>query len=72
MPVASNSLALGALLALAVAHAAQYSWYTIDDAFITFRYARHLVDGLGAVFNPGTFVKGYSNTPATPAQPSAT
>ena len=31
---------------------------TIDDAFITFRYARHLADGNGLVFNLGERVEG--------------
>ncbi len=31
---------------------------TIDDAFITFRYARNLVVGLGFVYNPGEHVLG--------------
>jgi len=31
---------------------------TIDDAFITFRYARNLVSGNGFVFNPGQHVLG--------------
>lgn len=31
---------------------------TIDDAFITFRYARNLVTGLGFVYNPGERVLG--------------
>ena len=32
-----------------------------DDAFISFRYARHLIDGHGLVFNPGERVEGYTN-----------
>lgn len=32
-----------------------------DDAYISFRYARHLADGLGLVWNPGERVEGYSN-----------
>jgi hypothetical protein len=32
-----------------------------DDAFISFRYARHLVDGVGLVFNSGERVEGYTN-----------
>jgi arabinofuranosyltransferase len=32
-----------------------------DDAFISLRYARHLVDGMGLVWNEGEFVQGYSN-----------
>ena len=31
---------------------------TIDDAFITFRYARNLLEGNGFVFNPGEYVQG--------------
>lgn len=32
-----------------------------DDAFISFRYALHLVAGHGLVFNPGERVEGYTN-----------
>ncbi len=35
--------------------------HTVDDAFISFRYARNLVDGHGLVFNPGERVEGYTN-----------
>jgi hypothetical protein len=36
--------------------------YSIDDAFITFRYAENFANGLGLVFNPGDKpVEGYSN-----------
>lgn len=35
--------------------------YVVDDAFITFRYARNLARGLGLVFNPGDYVEGYTN-----------
>ncbi|MBE2182701.1 MAG: hypothetical protein IAE89_04675 [Anaerolineae bacterium] len=31
---------------------------TIDDAFITFRYSRNLLDGLGFVYNPGVHTLG--------------
>ena len=38
------------------------SWpWTLDDAFITFRYAENLAAGLGPVFNPGEQVEGYTN-----------
>jgi hypothetical protein len=42
---------------------AAYHWWprTVDDAFITFRYAQNLVDGLGPVYNPGERVEGYSS-----------
>ncbi|MEE2750390.1 MAG: hypothetical protein VX519_03100 [Myxococcota bacterium] len=32
-----------------------------DDAFISFRYAQHLVEGHGLVFNVGEQVEGYTN-----------
>ena len=32
-----------------------------DDAFISFRYARNLVEGKGLVWNPGEHVEGYTN-----------
>src|SRR5207247_899918 len=35
--------------------------WLVDDAFISFRYAQHLVDGYGLVFNPGERVEGYTN-----------
>ena len=33
----------------------------VDDAFISFRYAKNLAEGNGLVWNPGEFVEGYSN-----------
>lgn len=38
-----------------------YFHYTSDDAYISYRYARNLSDGLGLVWNPGEHVEGYSN-----------
>jgi hypothetical protein len=32
-----------------------------DDAFISFRYAKNLVNGLGLVYNPGERVEGFTN-----------
>ena len=46
-----------ALLGVMAAH----SWFITDDAFISFRYARNLLEGQGLVFNPGEYVEGYSN-----------
>ena len=37
------------------------TWFLCDDAFISFRYARNLVEGRGLVFNPGEYVEGYTN-----------
>jgi hypothetical protein len=50
-----------ALLAAAVAHAALRCRWLSDDAFISFRYAEHLVQGDGLVFNSGERVEGYTN-----------
>lgn len=38
----------------------QLAW-VCDDAFISFRYAQHFVDGHGLVFNAGERVEGYTN-----------
>jgi hypothetical protein len=35
--------------------------HTVDDAFISFRYAENLAMGFGPVFNPGERVEGYTN-----------
>ena len=40
---------------------ASVSWFLTDDAFISFRYARNLLEGQGLVFNVGERVEGYSN-----------
>ncbi|MBW2666391.1 MAG: hypothetical protein JRE13_08885 [Deltaproteobacteria bacterium] len=48
---------------LVAGFAAQVRHYAFigDDAFISFRYARNLVDGLGLVWNAGEAVEGYTN-----------
>ncbi len=55
-------LALG-LVALTLATVGHLHFInaTYDDAFISFRYAAHLVQGHGLVFNPGERVEGYTN-----------
>ena len=40
---------------------ANVAWFITDDAFISFRYVRNLLDGHGLVFNPGEYVEGYTN-----------
>src|SRR5580698_4569692 len=35
--------------------------FTIDDAYISFRYARNLARGLGLVYNAGEHIEGYTN-----------
>ncbi len=56
-------LILGLLLpALALGH---NMWtlapFTVDDAYISFRYAHNLADGHGLVYNVGQRVEGYTN-----------
>lgn len=40
---------------------AMHRHWVCDDAFITYRYSLNLQDGLGAVFNEGEKVEGYTN-----------
>ena len=58
------SLKLGLALAflLFLGLAARF-WFVCDDAFISFRYARHLVEGHGLVYNTSESppVEGYTN-----------
>jgi arabinofuranosyltransferase len=54
------ALAIG-VLAIGVAHATRYFPFLVDDALISLRYARQLIDGNGLVWNPGERVEGYSN-----------
>jgi hypothetical protein len=39
--------------------------FASEDAYITFRYARHLVEGYGLVYNPGERVMGFTSPPWT-------
>jgi arabinofuranosyltransferase len=54
-------LAAAAILLVFVLLAVSLWPATLDDAFISYRYARNLADGNGPVFNPGERVEGYSN-----------
>lgn len=38
-----------------------YFHYTSDDAYISYRYAQNLADGIGPVWNEGDRVEGYTN-----------
>jgi len=57
---AASSALLVALLVIAGRHCRTFLPNTIDDAFITFRYADNLAHGRGLVFNPGERVEGTS------------
>lgn len=39
----------------------QLAWFICDDSFISFRYARNLIEEQGLVFNVGERVEGYTN-----------
>ncbi len=54
-------LVLGAGLALAFAFLASHYYFLGDDCYISFRYARNLVEGHGLVYNPDERVEGYTN-----------
>ena len=51
-------LAIGGVALLALAVRLVYGPWPIDDAYITFRYARNIAGGLGFVYNPGAPVLG--------------
>ncbi|MDW8352755.1 MAG: hypothetical protein RML99_12670, partial [Anaerolineae bacterium] len=55
------ALAWLACFALFSLQIALFREFTIDDAFITFRYVKQWVAGNGLVFNIGERVEGYSN-----------
>lgn len=60
----TNRLSVSALLLVLLAMGVHQAWlqpWTLDDAYITFRYARNLADGVGPVFNPGELVEGYTS-----------
>ena len=48
-------------ICIALFQIARYSCFTVDDAYISFRYAEHLANGEGLVFNNGEYVEGYTN-----------
>ncbi|MDP2315273.1 MAG: hypothetical protein Q8P41_20410 [Pseudomonadota bacterium] len=54
-------VAVVALCGLAAYNALYFFPITVDDAFISLRYAWNLAHGEGLVFNPGERVEGYSN-----------
>ncbi|MCB1151948.1 hypothetical protein KDK88_10375, partial [bacterium] len=55
--------ALGALILVLLggaAHVLLYRGWLVDDAWISWRYARNLAAGHGPVYNVGEMVEGYS------------
>ncbi len=60
LPTWVLDVSLMPVVILAVAYAWHLRWIG-DDAFISFRYARNFVEGLGLVYNEGARVEGYTN-----------
>jgi len=54
-------VALAAALVTLGAHTATIQPWTVDDAYIAFRYADHWGSGLGPVYNPGEAVEGFTS-----------
>jgi len=54
-------LGLALPMLLTLVNAVRLSGFTIDDAFISFRYADNLARGAGLVYNLGERVEGYTN-----------
>ena len=55
-----RSILVLVILIIAIIHITSF-WIIVDDAFISFRYAKNLADGHGLVFNKGERVEGYTN-----------
>ncbi len=62
-PSPSPALIAGSLIAAAafLIGFARLWGYDLDDTWISLRYAQHLAQGQGLVYNPGERVEGYSN-----------
>lgn len=53
---------LGIVLVILLLHIFYFNFdHPIDDAYISFRYAKNLILGNGLVYNPGEHVEGYTN-----------
>jgi len=59
--LSKNSLILSLAIILFLFHSGYLYNFTVDDAYISFRYADNLAQGQGMVFNPGEREEGYSN-----------
>lgn len=55
------AIGLVAPAVLLVVNMARVRSFTIDDAYISYRYARNLARGLGLVYNEGERIEGYTN-----------
>lgn len=60
-PGTAAALLAGLATALLLVHTTHLTWFTCDDAYISFRYATHLADHGVPEYNTGEAVEGYSN-----------
>src|SRR5262245_45944064 len=58
MPNSRQLTIIAALMLIAIVARTLPGPRTIDDAFITFRYSRNIVEGQGFVYNPGVRTLG--------------
>ncbi|MBN1354954.1 hypothetical protein JXA40_01655 [bacterium] len=49
------------ILSITVSGCVFFWFYTVEDAYISFRYAENFAAGEGLVYNPGERVEGYTN-----------
>ena len=63
--LASSDLTMLAAALVFVVQSLVFRRFRLDDAYIAYRYARNLGDGLGPVMNAGERVEGVSNLPWT-------
>ncbi|MBY8975355.1 hypothetical protein KHP62_06035 [Rhodobacteraceae bacterium NNCM2] len=56
-----SAVLTAAILILFAVHAYYFRSYVTDDAYISFRYLDHFLDGHGLVYNVGERVWGYTN-----------
>lgn len=57
----SHKVYIAAAVCLFIAHCSRYWRFTVDDSFISYRYAKHWADGLGPVYQAGERVEGYTS-----------
>lgn len=53
--------AFGFAILILLIHTAMFLQFTIDDAYITFTYTKHLIEGKGLVFATGQYVEATSS-----------
>ena len=56
-----NLFLLVLIILLYLIHCLYFFPFTVDDAFISFQYAKNLTEGHGMTFNQGEKVEGYTN-----------